>query len=385
MTDNSSRAQVGSSQGRTEELNRCSNHNNCDPNRSNDSPDSSENMESLESLDGCPALTKSGESRRSDGSISIDARSSLRSSDDSIQESHTRSTISSISSTVNTDQESESHKLKQSGENILNVITEFDFAQAAQNDKRVAIQNLTNLTESDESDGSVDPNVFDDLSKSQDSDSCPDFTQIDHTAVKYNRNFIRSRGALGQIIRSIADMKVRSQRPEPNNAYQVHLYPIISVMCDKIVDRYLNLISKIPHSDYIVFGSYLNGTNNDGQMKETTIRHEKKAYRYSQMKETLKSVKDRLKHILANSKRCSKDITRTKENRKIFKRVINFCLQFSSDVEGYIANWEHEVKTCREICKVQNKPESSRPSVAEESNLIQIKSGPNSGIKRLVI
>merc|ERR1711916_313538 len=107
-----------------------------------------------------------------------------------------------------------------------------------------------------------------------------------------------------------ADMKVRSQKPDPHNAYQTHLYPIICNICDMIVDRYLELIARIPHSDYIVFGSYLNGTNNDGQMKETTIRHERKAYRYSQMKETLKSVKDRLRHILANAKRCAKDITR---------------------------------------------------------------------------
>jgi flagellar biosynthesis chaperone FliJ len=301
---------------------------------------------------------------------------------------------------------------------ILKVISEYDFGQndqiISQTKKSLSpsrsvdsdSDNSQNSDDVNDTDDADDANAFDELTKSQDSDSCPDFSKIDHTVVLYNKNYARSRGSLGQIIRSIEDMKERSQTPDPNNAYQVHLYPTIMDMCDKIVDRYVELISKVPHSEYIVFGHYLNGTNNDGQMKETKIRHEKKAYRYSQMKETLKSVKDRLRHISANARRCSKDITRTKENRVIFKRVINFCSQFNSDVEGYIANWEHEVKKCREICSIdqnsssgrsnqrRSKPISTRVDsktntinsrTISDHNLVPISKGPNSNIKKLVI
>ena len=314
------------------------------------------------------------------GSNNESLRSSLRSSDGI--------STSLISTSNNTDLDSDvdilsdtMNSLGRSSESILNVIDRYDFRHEEQDD----LKEPTDSTDSENSVESTDPDLFDEL-KSHESDSCPDFTKIDHTVVRYNRNFTRSRGTLGQIVRSIQDMKDRSQNPDPNNAYQVNLYPEIILMCDKIVNRYLELISKIPHCDYIVFGSYLNGTNNDGQMKETNIRHEQKAYRYSQMKETLKSVRDRLRHILANAKRCSKDYTRNRENRKIFKRVINFCLQFLSDVESYIATWEYNVKKCREVCQIEM-AESNRRNNDDVSgtNLVKIRSGLNSGMERLVI
>jgi hypothetical protein len=233
-----------------------------------------------------------------------------------------------------------------------------------------------------------------------------DFTDISYNVVTYDRNYQRSKGALGQIIASLKDMELRSQTPDLNNIYQIELYPHIRLMCSKIVDRYSDLVSKIDSSDYVIFGQYFNGVKNNGDLRETRVRNEKKAYKYSQMKETLKSIKDRLYHITTNAIKRSKDITRSNGTRLAFRRVVNLCDQFSADIAGYIAKWERIVKDSRAVCSIEKDSRAvcsigkddliSKPKIEqrlfkriEQSNTSMlprfIRSGYDYNIKKLVI
>lgn len=209
-----------------------------------------------------------------------------------------------------------------------------------------------------------------------------DLPDITHHNVKYNRNYQRCKGTLGQIIKSIEDMKARSS--SPTNEYQNKLYPQICDLCDQIVFRYLELLGTILHDDYVIFSRYLNGAYRDGTMRSTKIRHETKIYKYSQMKETLKSVKDRLDRIKKSARNCSKDETRDKNNRESFVRVIDFCDQYSADVDGYIAQWESIVKNCR-LTNSDNKQNADRNESMADVGKYGYASGSNSNLKRLII
>ena len=162
------------------------------------------------------------------------------------------------------------------------------------------------------------------------------FESIGLDVVNFKRTFCRNRGTLSQLVKSFIDMKERLSTPL--NPYQSGLYPFIQSESQKVIDIYTTILSSVVPTDNYVFGYYINGPYNDGKRKPTTTYHEKKSYAFSEYKETLKSINDRLRHIKIDCQRKLKE--KTRNNLPIFERVIIFCDTYHQIINSCIASWD---------------------------------------------
>ncbi len=169
------------------------------------------------------------------------------------------------------------------------------------------------------------------------------FDNISLDVVSFNRTYLRNRGTLSQIVKSLIDMSERLSKP--TNEYQQGLYPHIQKECKITVDVYNNMLQEVDHADYNVFGFYLNGPRNDGKRKATTTVHEMKSYAMSEFKETHKSINDRLRHIKLDCQRKMHDNTRN--NHDVFARMIVFCDAYHIVIDNGIKTWDEFIEEFR--------------------------------------
>lgn len=169
------------------------------------------------------------------------------------------------------------------------------------------------------------------------------FKNIGLDMIDYNSKYRRCRGTLSQIIKSLVDMDRRLN--EPKNDYQKSIYPMIQIQARIVIKKYNELLDNVLLEDYYVFGRYLNGYNNDGSRRKTFTRHEQKTYEMSEYKETLKSIRDRARHIQVD---CMKKCNGGKyANRETFERMIIFCGKITSHINERFEEWDGFIDDAR--------------------------------------
>lgn len=170
-----------------------------------------------------------------------------------------------------------------------------------------------------------------------------------YTDLMINTNFkpeyTRSKGSMGQIVRSLIDMY---DRLIPINDYQQKLYPFIRKFITDFVLMYSNLVNKLNDScqsygdtQYISKLIY-----NKGYMYNVRNRiipkHEKKPYGVSQLKETFKSIMDRAYIV--------RDIIGVNELNKS-SNLVNNLTEFSDEIihviKKYIKEWDVVIENLR--------------------------------------
>lgn len=162
------------------------------------------------------------------------------------------------------------------------------------------------------------------------------FSNIGLDMIDYNSKYRRCRGTLSQVIKSLEDMNRRLN--EPINDYQKNIYPMIQSQARIVINKYNELLANVLVDDYYVFGRYLNGYHNNGSRRKTFTRHEQKTYESSEYKETLKSIRDRARHIQVD---CMKKCNSGKyTNRETFERMVIFCSKITSLINERFNEWD---------------------------------------------
>jgi hypothetical protein len=182
------------------------------------------------------------------------------------------------------------------------------------------------------------------------------FENIDIGVIEFDAKYIRARGTVSQIVKSLDHMKSKLENPKDD--FQKEIYPKMSTLCNQILEKYDNLVQFIYEGDYCEFGHYLNGPSNNGKRKKTTNKNELKTYETSEFLETLRSIDDRLRHIKNNChKRISISTSSTSSTSyrtysevdiEMLKRVIEFCDKYHLFLREKMEDWKQFIKTTRE-------------------------------------
>lgn len=184
----------------------------------------------------------------------------------------------------------------------------------------------------------------------------------DINSVKYERSYIRSKGSLGQVIRSLIDMH---DRIIPTSDYQMKLYSTIKMIIADYIPSYSNIYkdmnnkcSSYNESIYIMNIIYKNKYINT--QTRYIPKHEMKPYEFSQIKETFKTIIDWASFIIdqaesdniesidynngtvSNGIRFLSDdnISITIPNDKLINNIINFCEELIGITNKAIMNWD---------------------------------------------
>jgi hypothetical protein len=163
----------------------------------------------------------------------------------------------------------------------------------------------------------------------------PSYDNISLDVVEFKRTFIRNRGTISQVIKSLSDMKERLNNPQ--NEYQKGLYPKICDECESVVSKYSEMVDNIDKTNYKLFGYYLNGGRNNGSCRPTRSRNENKKYELSEYKETLNTIDSRLRYMKINCIRKIRDTTRFDDEN--LQKVIDFSDELHTFIQEKLKNW----------------------------------------------
>ena len=116
--------------------------------------------------------------------------------------------------------------------------------------------------------------------------------------VKFVREFRINKGALAQLVTSLKDMRDRLANPDENNKVQMKLYPVIKLVCNKLYDKYVELLAEVDTDYHREFSYFLMGPKGDGTLRyPTTNKSENKKYQYSELGPTFRAMANRLAHM----------------------------------------------------------------------------------------
>lgn len=183
--------------------------------------------------------------------------------------------------------------------------------------------------------------------------------------VDYSSDYTRSKGSLGQVVRSLIDMH---DRIHPENEYQKNLYPTIKMFIHEFVNSYSQIYygmdnkcmsrSEMRYIHSIIYKNTYITT------KSTSPRHERKPYRYSQLRETFRSIMNRAEHIKEQAEEGNlKELKRnvgikylsddnlsiTIPNENTYETLITFCEELIGITNRSINGWDIIIKQIQKL------------------------------------
>lgn len=158
--------------------------------------------------------------------------------------------------------------------------------------------------------------------------------------VKFVREFRINKGALAQLVTSLKDMRDRLANPDENNKVQMKLYPVIKLVCNKLYDKYVELLTEVDTDYHREFSYFLMGPKGDGTLRyPTTNKSENKKYQYSELGPTFRAMANRLAHM----------------NREIDLRLGYERYEHRKDsyisLKKFLINFEQALKECSDQWK----------------------------------
>jgi len=178
--------------------------------------------------------------------------------------------------------------------------------------------------------------------------------------VKFTRDFRINKGALAQLVTSLKDMRDRLSYPDENNKVQVKLYPAIKLICNKLHDKYVDLLTGVDAGYHKEFSYFLMGPRGDGTLRyPTTNKSENKKYQYSELGPTFRAMANRLAHM----------------NREIDLRLGYERYEDRKDsyvyLKKFLTDFEQELKECSDqwkttVYSVRNEEGINKPAVLSD-------------------
>jgi hypothetical protein len=178
--------------------------------------------------------------------------------------------------------------------------------------------------------------------------------------VIFARDFRINKGALAQLVASLEDMKNRLAHPDENNKVQMKLYPVIKLICNKLYDKYVDLLANVDTDYHREFSYFLMGPKGDGALRyPTTNKSENKKYQYSELGPTFRAMANRLVHM----------------NREIDLRLGYERYEDRKDsyvcLKKFITDFEQELKECSDqwkttVYSVRNEEGIDKPAVLSD-------------------
>lgn len=212
------------------------------------------------------------------------------------------------------------------------------------------------------------------------------FENISLDVIEYDSKYSRCRGTLGQLVRSLQDMSHRVTNQKTDNLYATELYTQIAKQCDELVYRYSQLIQGVAPDRYRSYGYYLNGPLNNGKRRPTTTENERKRYGNSELKETLRSINDRLRHIKRDCIR-KKHEENARDNDEVLESIIEFSNTYYKFVRDQLNTWYNFLDKAREKHGILKKKADPVDNVDETENntvirLVRKKTDPTASRNR---
>lgn len=180
--------------------------------------------------------------------------------------------------------------------------------------------------------------------------------------VKYDSVYRINKGAIAQLVMSLKDMKERLAEPDKNNKVQTKLYPEIKNICNKLCDKYVELLSNVSDDNLREFSYFLMGPYGDGTLRyPTTNRSENKKYRYSELGPTFRAMTNRLAHA-------SREVHSRLESDKYAERRDSYV-----NLKMFLTTFNEELKECSlqwktTVYSVRNEEGIENPADRDEKN-----------------
>ena len=179
--------------------------------------------------------------------------------------------------------------------------------------------------------------------------------------VSFSPLYSLNRGTLSQLILGLNNMRLKiDENTVEKNKMQTKIYPIISIMCKKIYDMYLESCKNIDSNDLRIYSYFLMGPFGNGTLRNpTSASNERKIYKYAELGTLFKAILSRLYHA-------HREVENRISNEKFFSDKTSyehlklFLETFNIYVTQLSITWRDSINKIREEEGVyRNVPHSS--------------------------